>query len=96
MGARFRPGSDISHSAVALCREINVPMRLPVERLHAGMLRSAVFAELLDRLAARGDPGAAERAHAAALDIAREKGFMREDGWVNLPTNLALFVTARP
>ncbi|CAL8467434.1 g6972 [Coccomyxa elongata] len=74
--------SDIS------IREINVPMRLPVEGLHAGMLRSAVFVELLDRLAARGDTGAAERA--------RERGFLQEDGWVNIPTNLALFVTARP
>lgn len=78
------------------CREIDVPMRLPVEGLRAGMLRSAVFAELLDRLAARGDTGAAERANTAALDIARKKGFMQEDGWVNMPTNLALFVTARP
>ncbi len=71
-------------------------MRLPVEGLHAGMLRSAVFLELLDRLAARGDTGAAERAAAAALAIARERGFLQEDGWVNIPTNLALFVTARP
>ncbi|BDA42926.1 probable demethylmenaquinone methyltransferase at N-terminal half [Coccomyxa sp. Obi] len=85
--------AGFSHISI---REINVPMRLPVERLHAGMLQSAVFVELLDRLAARGDTGAAERAHTAALDIAREKGFLQEDGWVNLPTNLALFVTARP
>ncbi len=77
------------------CREVNVPMRFPKEKVR-GMLQNPVMAELLDRLIERGEKDVADRAHGALLDAAAKKGLLQENGEISCPTNIALFVTARP
>ncbi|EIE24441.1 S-adenosyl-L-methionine-dependent methyltransferase [Coccomyxa subellipsoidea C-169] len=77
------------------CREVNVPMRFPKEKVR-GMLQNPVIAELLDRLIERGEKDVADSAHGALLDAAAKKGLLQENGEISCPTNIALFVTARP
>ena len=50
----------------ALCREVNVEMRIDAARLRPAVLDNAVVSELLDRLAARGEPDVYGRAEQAS------------------------------
>ncbi|CAL8467433.1 g6971 [Coccomyxa elongata] len=77
------------------CREVNVPMHVPGEKVQDVLQHNAVIAELLERLVKRGDPDVAERSAAALLDSAARRGFLQEDGTIQCPTNIALFVSAR-
>lgn len=70
-------------------------MRVPGEKVRDMLLHNAVIAELLKRLVKRGDPDVPERAAAALLDSAAKRGFLQEDGTIQCPTNIALFVSAR-
>ena len=90
-----RTSSDLHAGAVG-CREVNVPVHAPGDKIRPVLLQNALIAELLGRLTERGETDAADRAHAAMLDAAAAKGFLQEDGSIECPTNIALFVTARP
>lgn len=81
------------------CRDVNVPMHVPADKVRGALLQNAILAELLERLAGKGEGSPAEladRAHAAILQAASERGFLARDGGIQCPTNVALFVTARP
>lgn len=77
-------------------RDVNVPVHAPGDKIWPVLLQNALIAELLGRLIERGETDVADRAHAAILDAAAKKGFLQEDGNIQCPTNIALFVTARP
>ncbi|BDA42927.1 probable ubiquinone/menaquinone biosynthesis C-methyltransferase Ub at N-terminal half [Coccomyxa sp. Obi] len=97
LGCREKLLHAVQHAgfSTSSCREVNVPMHVPGERVQNALLHNAVIAELLERLVKRGDPDVADRAAAALLDAAARRGFLQEDGTIQCPTNIALFVCAR-
>ena len=77
------------------CREVNVPIQFPADKVRMMLHSNAVVSELLERLVKRGDPDVAERAATALLEAAVKRGFLQQDGNIHCPTNIALFVSAQ-
>jgi hypothetical protein len=71
-------------------------MLLPVSKAGEMIRMNAVIAELLGRLAARGEKDVNERAERAFLDTAAAKGYITPEGVIDCKTNVALFICARP
>ena len=71
-------------------------MHIPADKVRGALVQNPLIAEGLERLIERGETDAADRAHTTLLDDAAKKGFLQEDGTIQCPTNIALFITARP
>lgn len=85
------PSADGLTCCTVKCREFNCVFDLKIDEL----LDNPMCGSTIQQLQAQGKPNARQLLAAAITDAAREQGFLKPDGGVLFPKNLAIIAEMR-